>query len=116
LNSNPIVWSRRSGRHSRDPHGNRQRHDCSRDQRHRGGANTERPAQLHQVSAPARRHSPHPNAQLQAPRHDPEHALHAPRPGKIKSRINSNINCVLLSVFSYLFKNKTMGVSASAHN
>ena len=28
--------------------------------------------------------------------------------GKIKLRINSNINCVLVSVFSYLFKNKTI--------
>jgi hypothetical protein len=28
--------------------------------------------------------------------------------GKIKLRINSNLNCVLISVFSYLFKNKTI--------
>jgi hypothetical protein len=28
--------------------------------------------------------------------------------GKIKLRINSNVNCVLVSVFSYLFKNKTI--------
>jgi hypothetical protein len=29
--------------------------------------------------------------------------------GIIKLRINSNINCVLISVFFYLFKNKTIG-------
>jgi len=28
--------------------------------------------------------------------------------GIIKLRINSNVNCVLVSVFSYLFKNKTI--------
>ena len=57
---------------------------------------------------PVRRHQPHLQGNNQQ---DPEAAAPAAAlrvQGIIKLRINSNINCFLISVFFYSFKNKTI--------
>ena len=92
-------------------------HAARRDHQRPQDANRQ-PARLprhHPLDAPGnllRRHA----VLLSRPRGLRGHPAHQRRPGaqrrghegRIKLRINSHINCVLISVFSYLFPNKTI--------